>query len=250
MLLEAARQLAGKASPALAVRVNALVLGKGSLREQQEALATIAAQPVEEAERVLVEQMDLLLAGKLKPGLRLDLLEAATSRNTPELQQKLVAYEAARGTNDPLAKWSECLEGGDAKAGRQIFAEKAEAGCLRCHKIEGGGGDVGPDLSAANARRDRTYLLQSIVDPNAVIAAGYQNVLITLQNGEFVGGLLNAETETEITLASLVDGKKQRIAKAQIKERTVVPSAMPPGLGEVLGKRGLRDLIEFLVKAK
>ncbi|MDB6148811.1 MAG: hypothetical protein JWQ44_259 [Chthoniobacter sp.] len=250
MLLEAARQLAGKASPTLAVQVNARVLGKGSLREQQEALATIAAQPIPEAERVLAEQMDLLIAGKLKPGLQLDVLEAATSRNVPALQQRLAIYDASRSNADALAKWSECLEGGDAKLGRKIFAEKAEAGCLRCHKVEGEGGDVGPDLSAANARRDRTYLLQSIVDPNAVIAPGYQNVLITLQNGEFVGGLLHAETETEITLASLVDGKKQRIAKAQIKERTVVPSAMPPGLGEVLGKRGLRDLIEFLVKAK
>ena len=53
-----------------------------------------------------------------------------------------------------------------------------------------------------------------------------------------------------MTLASLADGKKQQIKKADIKERATVPSAMPPGLGDVLGKRGLRDVIEYLSTLK
>ena len=67
--------------------------------------------------------------------------------------------------------------GGDAKAGREIFAEKAEAACMRCHKVKGEGGDVGPDLAGISAKHDRAYLLQSIVEPNAVIAPGFDNVL-------------------------------------------------------------------------
>ena len=249
-LAQAARLLAAKTSPVLAVKLNAAVLGNGSIREQQDALAAIGAQPIPEADALLAAQLDLLNAGKLPAPLALDLLEIATPRSDAAVKVKLAEFEKRRDAKDPLAKWRECLEGGDAKAGREIFAEKAEAACMRCHKIKGEGGDVGPDLAGISAKHDRAYLLQSIVEPNAVIAPGFDNVLVTLKNGEMVAGLLNAEDANEVTLASIADGKKQRIKKEDIKERATVPSAMPPGLGEVLGKRGLRDVIEYLSTVK
>ena len=138
------------------------------------------------------------------------------------------------------------LRGAGAGVGREIFAENAEAACMRCHKIKGEGGDVGPDLAGISAKYDRAYILQSITEPNAVIAPGFDNVLVTLKNGEMVAGLLNAEDASEVRLASLADGKKQKVKKADIKESATVPSAMPPGLGDVPGKRGLRDVIESL----
>lgn len=248
-LTEAARKLAGKASPALAVEVNAAVLGKGSVREQQEALATIAAQPVPEADKVLLAQFDALAAGKLKRGLWLDLFEAAALRDNPELKARLTQREA-EVAKAPLTKWDEALEGGDAKLGRAIFAEKAEAACMRCHKVKGEGGDVGPELAGLGKKKDRAYILQAIVDPSAAIAPGYENVVLTMKDGSFVAGLLNAEDATNLTIASLTDGKKQQVAKAGIKERMAVPSAMPPGLGEVLGKRDLRDVVEYLATLK
>ena len=58
------------------------------------------------------------------------------------MKTKLAAYEKSRAASDPLANWRECLEGGDSKLGKEIFYEKAEAACLRCHKIKGEGGDV------------------------------------------------------------------------------------------------------------
>jgi quinoprotein glucose dehydrogenase len=123
--------------------VNAAVLGTGSVREQQAALAVIAQQPGAEADRVLGEQLDALRAGKVPGALALDLLEAAALRADAGVKAKLAAFEQARKADDPLARWRECLEGGDAKLGREIFYEKAEAGCLRCHKVKGEGGDVG-----------------------------------------------------------------------------------------------------------
>ncbi len=249
ILTEAARKLAGKASPQMAVEVNAAVLGKGSVREQQEALATIAAQPVPDADRVLLAQFDVLAAGKLKAGLQLDLFEAAARRDNAELKTRLTQHEA-EVAKSPLTKWNDCLEGGDAKLGRAIFAEKAEAACMRCHKVKGEGGDVGPDLAELGKKKDRAYILQAIVDPSAAIAPGYENVVLTLKDGSFVAGLLNAEDAKELTIASLIDGKKQKVPKANVKERLAVPSAMPPGLGEVLGKRDLRDVVEYLATMK
>jgi quinoprotein glucose dehydrogenase len=248
-LAEAARKLSGKASPQLAVEVNAAVLGKGSIREQQEALATIGAQPVPEADRVLATQFAALEAGTLPRGLWLDLLEAVQQRDAPEWKARLAA-RAARATSDPMAKWSECLEGGDASLGRAIFTEKAEAACFRCHKVKGEGGDVGPDLTGLGQRKDRAYILESIVDPNASVAAGFENVVLTLRDGSMVAGLLSAEDAKELTIASVADGKRQKVSKDAVKERMAVPSAMPPGLSEVLGRRSLRDVVEFLSTVK
>jgi len=249
-LLESARKLAGTVSPALAVKVNAMVLGGGTIREQQEALATISQQAIPEADAVLRAQLDLLASSKLSPALSLDLLEAAAKRQDANVKAKLAAFEQSRKSGDPLANWRECLEGGDAKLGREIFFEKAEAACLRCHKVKGEGGDVGPDVAGVGKKYDREYLLRSVIDPNAVIAQGFDNVMLTLADGSIAAGILSAEDSSTVTLKSIADGSPQKVEKAKIKERTAVPSAMPPGLGEVLGKRGLRDVVEFLATLK
>jgi len=250
-LLEAARQLAAKVSPAEAVKLNAPVLENGTVREKQSAIATIGALPVPEADAVILAQFDRLAADKLPSALRLDVIEAAARRNNPEIQHRLEEREAALAqSKDPLAKWRDCLEGGNAKHGHEVFAEKAEAACMRCHKFKGEGGDVGPDLAKISRPKDRDYILESIVDPNAKIAPGYDSVILTLNNGDVLLGVLNAETPDELTITNVVDGKRQTIKTADIKERTHAPSPMPPGLGEVLGKHDLRDLIEFLATGK
>ncbi|MEO6739195.1 MAG: HEAT repeat domain-containing protein, partial [Chthoniobacteraceae bacterium] len=249
-LAEAARKLAGKISPEQAVKANAAILGKGSVREQQEALANIAAAPGREADRIITQQLDLLLAGKLKTGMILDLLEAAAARDDADIKKKLAAFESARKADDPLSRWRECLEGGDGKIGKQIFREKAEAACMRCHKVKGEGGDVGPDLAEVGKKMGREYVLRSIVDPNAVIAKGYDNVMVTMKHGEIVAGLLSTETADDIALKNPADGKLQRVKKSDVKERASLPSAMPPGMGEILGKRALRDVVQYLSTLK
>ena len=250
-LLAAARQLAAKVSPADAVALNVPVLEKGTLREKQAALATIGSLPVPEADTVILAQLDRLDAGNLPPGLWLDLIEAASHRDNPEIKRRLAERETKLAqSKDTLAKWRDCLEGGSAKHGHEVFAEKAEAACMRCHKFKGEGGDVGPDLAKITQAMDRVYILESIVDPNAKIAPGYDSVLLTMNNGDVIFGVLNAEDPDELTLTSVTDGKRIKVKTADIKERMHAPSPMPPGLGEVLGKHDLRDVVEFLATGK
>ena len=59
------------------------------------------------------------------------------------------------------------------EAGRRVARHHPGASCMRCHVIEGQGGDAGPSLAGVGARLDRTGILQSIVDPHAVIVEGY-----------------------------------------------------------------------------
>jgi quinoprotein glucose dehydrogenase len=101
-------------------------------------------------------------------------------------------------------------------------------------------------LTTLHQTTERIYILESIVEPNAVIAPGFQNVLLTLKSGETVAGILSFETEDEVVITSVVDGKKRKVPAGEIKERTPLPSAMPPGFGVALGKRAIRDLVQFL----
>ncbi len=62
---------------------------------------------------------------------------------------------------------------GDPAAGKQVFDAQ---GCGSCHAFEPAGstGNVGPNLSEALKGKDAAFIQQSIVDPNAEVAAGFQ----------------------------------------------------------------------------
>jgi mono/diheme cytochrome c family protein len=65
------------------------------------------------------------------------------------------------------------VEKGDPAAGKQVFDAQ---GCGSCHtfKPAGSTGNVGPDLSEVLQGKDAEFIHTSIVDPNAVIAQGFQ----------------------------------------------------------------------------
>ena len=49
-------------------------------------------------------------------------------------------------------------------------------GCLGCHKLDGQGGTVAPDLSHVGARRSATSLRGKILDPASSITRGYEQM--------------------------------------------------------------------------
>ena len=154
------------------------------------------------------------------------------------------------GTNDVAPSgWRPLLAGGDAERGRKIFLEKVEVQCSRCHQVKREGGTVGPALDGIGARQTREYLLESIVAPNAKIAAGFESVLLTMKNGAMHAGAVKQETADWLELNSPEDGFLQ-LAKKDITERQRGLSGMPDGFGQTLTKRDLRDLVEFLANLK
>jgi quinoprotein glucose dehydrogenase len=220
---------------------------KAGIKARQQALLSLSARPGSDADRILLNLFESYREWTLPPALWLELFEAAAKRDNPNLKELLAKREGEiERSTDIVSRFRECLEGGDAAAGRAIFTEKAEAGCIRCHRVSGKGGEIGPDLTSVRQVTDRVFILESIIDPNAVITPGFQNVLLTLKSGETVTGILSFEGADEVTITSIVDGKKRKVKTDDITERTPLPSAMPPGFGVVLGKRAIRDLVEFL----
>ncbi|HKI38481.1 MAG TPA: PVC-type heme-binding CxxCH protein [Gemmataceae bacterium] len=244
------RRLLARANPGEGVTALGKALEDGELIEKQSALAVLGETKGAEADALLGKSLDRLLANDYPANLRLDLLEAAATRESRPVKDKLKRFEESRTKDDPLAEYREALAGGDAEAGRRVFFTKTEASCLRCHKVKGeGGGDVGPDLAGIGGKQTREYLLESIVDPNKQIAQGYESVLLTLTNGTVVNGVVKGEDKNEVKLLT-ADGKLVPIPRAKIDERTRGKSAMPDDVVRHLTKRELRDVVEYLVSLK
>ncbi len=248
-LRKEAGQLLAKLKPNEAIGQVAAALEKGTVGEKQSALNTLASLENPIADQVIVPWLDLLQRDQVPNELKLDVLEAAARRSAPSVRAKLQEYEAARSSSDPLARFRECLFGGEAQAGRAIFYERVETGCLRCHKIGGSGGDTGPELSGIGSRMNREQILESMVRPNKEIAVGYENVIVTLNSGTTYAGRWKNETERELLLISPDIGLIV-LSKNQIQKRQVGPSKMPTDFGNLLLKRELRNLVEFLSTLK
>ncbi len=232
--------------------MNALkhILANGSVAEKQNAFGTLATMKGAEATGLIREWLDRLLSGKAAPALHLDILEAAAKLRDPSLEKKLSAYAASLPKDDEVAPFKDALHGGDAAAGRRIFEEKIEVACIRCHKFQGKGGDVGPAIDSFGPKHTREYLLESVVAPSRTIAEGFASVSVETRDGDEFSGVVKKETDKELQLA-LADGTIAKIDKARITLRqTSSLSGMPPGMGLLLSKRELRDLIEFLAIRK
>lgn len=212
---------------------------------RQAAIAALAVWPEPAAEELLQELLETTDAGQVPPALHLDLLEGAAVRWTEPLQAAAQRLRARRPAKEPLAAWWETLEGGDAAVGRRIFVDNQAVACIRCHKLGTVGGEVGPPLGGVGLRLNRRALLESILLPNAVIAQGYDQTTVLLNNGTLVVGRKVAETPTQMTML-LHDGQRRTIAKQEVQDSQKAKSAMPEGMEKLLSPRELRDLVEFL----
>jgi putative heme-binding domain-containing protein len=159
--------------------------------------------------------------------------------------------KTAKSHEEELAPFVDTLAGGDGAAGKKLFFESEKVQCAKCHKINGKGADVGPDLSklAAQEGKDKKYFLESLIVPSAQIAKGYDVHMAKLNDGKIFMGILKAEDDKKLSLMQ-ADGKLIEVPKDQIKTRVVQKeSAMPP-MGEVLTKQEIRNVIEFLSTLK
>lgn len=220
-------------------------LARGSTREQQAALAGLASVRGPEADELLVEWLQRAAQGRVPVELELELKEAAQGRDAGPVKSALAGYETSLASTNVVQSRRSMLRGGDAAAGRQVFHGKESVQCIRCHKAGAEGGVVGPDLVDVGARLSREQILESIVHPSAVVAKGFENVMVELKDGTELAGTVQKETAAELALAT-PDAGLVTVRKSDIADRRSGLSGMPEGLADLVTPRELRDLIEFL----
>ena len=240
LLRAEARDVLVKVSPAEGLAALDTARFDGERVERQRAFRTLGRLDSAGADALLVEAFVRLDSGELDPGVELDLLDAARTRGTPVLLERVAAYEA-RGQGDLFASRRYALEGGDPERGKLVF--QGQGDCQRCHGSEGHGGGVGPELAGVGKRRDAAYVLRSVLEPSAEIAEGFATISLTKQDGSVLSGTLVSASDGEIVLEA--GGDEIRVPLAEVKERIGPVSAMPPnGLG--LSPGDLRDLVAYV----
>jgi putative membrane-bound dehydrogenase-like protein len=130
---------------------------------------------------------------------------------------------------------------GDAGRGKAVFGKS----CSACHRLEGTGNEVGPDLAALGGR-SADYLLTAILDPNRAVEARYVNYIAETKNGLTLTGVLLSESATSITLVG-PDGKPQVVLRKDLDSLTSTgKSAMPEGLEKDVRPEDMADLLAYL----
>ncbi|MDB6129792.1 MAG: hypothetical protein JWM04_899 [Verrucomicrobiales bacterium] len=244
-----ANSIKAKLKPSDASEGLVKILKNGTIGEKQNAVISLGGVEGKTADAILSDMLDQYVAGQIPVAMQLDLIEAANKRSTPVIKEKLKKLEASRDKSDQLAPYRMLLEGGNAAEGKKIFFEKAEASCVRCHKLGEEGADVGPQMLGIGTRATREYILESIIFPNAKIAPGFESVIVVLKSGISYAGILKGETDKELTILSPEDGLL-KLAKSDITKRDRGLSAMVEGFVDILPKRDIRDLVEFLSSQK
>jgi putative heme-binding domain-containing protein len=128
----------------------------------------------------------------------------------------------------------------DARAGRVVFSRM----CGACHSLFGEGAKIGPELTGSQ-RMNLDYVLENLIDPNAIIGKNYQMTIITLADGRVLSGVIDNQNESIVTLKTT--SSAMTIPRGDIDELTTSEvSMMPEGQLEKLKPEELRDLVAYL----
>jgi quinoprotein glucose dehydrogenase len=224
-LRAAGRQQLARQAPTTAVTRIREAIDRGAMTvlELQSAFQVLATIGSPAADAVILDALQQQVVTATAPestadvpsAIALDVLAAAEARNANRaIAVQLDAYRARLREvlkTDPLAEYRVAVQGGNALRGEQLFRTHRQAQCLRCHKVRGGGGTAGPDLSTVATRADRQYLLESIVLPDAKIAKGFATVTLVTDAGRVLGGVVRQEDDQWLVLET-PQGQTERIA--------------------------------------
>ena len=214
--------------------------------QKRDALNTLVSRPAF-ARPLLTAIADGKVSSK---DLTADIIRQLRSLKDDGVQQLLAkVYGAVRETSaDKKAEMDKYRriyaagysQPGDSGRGRVIYNKV----CAQCHTLFDTGGKVGPDITGAN-RSDLAYLLETIVDPNAVIPNEYRTSEVETKDGRSLTGVVKIMGDKSIMLQTaneLVTIPRDEIAS----QRQTELSMMPEGLLAPLSDQEVRDLIYYL----
>ncbi len=167
-------------------------------------------------------------------------------KNIAKLAEKVFADATSATSAAVVEKFKPALKlTGDAAHGKTVFASV----CISCHKLDGVGLELGPDLRSV-AQHDAEKLLNSILDPSAIIEPGFMAYHCTLKSGEQLYGVIATETSASLTLKMAGNVTKSVLRSDVASLKSAGISLMPEGLEAAMTPQALADLIAYLKLAR
>jgi putative heme-binding domain-containing protein len=145
-----------------------------------------------------------------------------------------------------VASYSAVLElKGDAAVGKALFAKH----CSACHKLEGVGHDVGPNLLAVIGNKSGSDLLVSVFDPNREVDPRYLTYQVGTADERVLIGIVVNESPTSVTVRR-AEGAEDVILRTNLSLfRATALSLMPVGLEKELKPQDVSNLFAYLRSA-
>ena len=171
-----------------------------------------------------------------------DVLKAALATGDPMSRR-----EAARSLGEPLTIIATPAPAPpDPAAGRRLFFHPNGPLCSNCHRIEGRGRTVGPDLTGV-WRMKPEQLLESIREPSKEIAPAFVQWHIKLRDGREAAGIDQfVDSKSDFTLLDATGTlTKYRFDDVVLREPLPI-SLMPPSLVDRLTPQEIADLLAYL----
>ena len=177
-----------------------------------------------------------------------DILRQLRNLKDPSLEQLVteqfgIARETVEDKDREIARYRGMVDSsppGDPAHGKEIFAHTRQ----QCHTLFGTGGKVGPDLTGSD-RSNLYYILQNIIDPNAVIPNAYRSSTLETKDDRVITGIVTKEDPAAVTIVTANEtlviprSDVQSLKQGQI-------SMMPEGLIQSMNDADVRDLVAYL----
>ncbi|MCH7228327.1 c-type cytochrome [Verrucomicrobiaceae bacterium E54] len=132
---------------------------------------------------------------------------------------------------------------GDVAKGKRIYTAQ---GCIACHAVDAAAEQKGPYLGSAGSKFTRDYLIESVIDPNKVVAQGFRTTLLTLKDGSAKLGFVTGEADGVIEIRDITGAASKVSRKDVTREEELPQSMMPPGLAANLTIDEFTSLIDYL----
>ncbi len=197
-----------------------------------------------DGQRFVLQQVIL---GKIPEELRYPAANVLLTSEDSKIREEAAKYLMlpASAEHSPLSPLAQLVQRrGDVVRGQEVFANAGT--CAKCHKVNGSGIEVGPDLSEVGSKLSIEALYESVLNPSAGISHNYEMYKLLLSDGRTLSGVLISRTVSEVVLKDK-DAVVVNIPAGEIDELTQQSkSLMPDDLQKLLTEQQLVDVVEFM----
>jgi putative heme-binding domain-containing protein len=210
--------------------------------------------PGSKAERVILDWWDKLKTGdaeKRELAEQIVLAVRPVKDSDAAKRVEAIAKFAGAKPSDEVG-WRKTLEGkGDPAAGERLFFQPRGPRCFACHRIDGRGAAIGPDLSTIGRSLSRDKLIESILTPSKEIAPQFVSWAIATKDGKSRTGMIVEEKFDSTIVIADAEGRLETINRLDIEDRQATKtSIMPDNLPALMTRQEFRDLLAYLGERK